>query len=281
MQLVQRLTQRLRTDGLSRSLGALVRYGRDHIRAWDDFTFDQRYGTQTASVGSEKVKYNDLLGPYAADNQGHQPIQGAVFRRIMSDLKEIVVPSQFAFIDLGSGRGRAVLMAAESGFQSAIGIEFSRQLHSCAEDNARAFRLRSSSASAIDFRLMDATEFSFPDKNIVCFLYNPFGPRVMNIVLSNIRTFLDNHSRRFYLVYRNPVLAPDIEDWGFLQPAVKRRSHIIYRAVLPRTTLPLSASSLAYPTDQHDFRCHATYQHHDKKILPDSKGQNVHPKPLA
>ena len=48
----------------------------------------------------------------------------------------------FTFIDLGSGMGRAVLVASEFPFRRVVGVEISAELHAIASDNARRYRGR-------------------------------------------------------------------------------------------------------------------------------------------
>lgn len=229
MEFYKKFTRRLRSDGLISLTRSVPRFCIDRVRELEDRRFDARLGTQTASIGSLKRTYNDTLGPDGGENQGHQPIQGAVFRRIMRDFKRIASPSQFVFVDIGSGRGRAVLMAAENQFKYSTGIEFSKEMYSCAEENARSFRLRANNAGPVEFKWMDAAEYSFPRENIVCYLYNPFGPQVMDLVLANLKDSLEKYPREVYMVYRNPLLASRIAQWDFLKPVVHHRSFIIYK----------------------------------------------------
>jgi len=217
-------------DGILHVARSVVCYCRDKARVWNDRSFDRRYGTRTFSRGSLKHKQIDLLGPHGDENQGHQPIQVGVFRRMMKDFRQLEEPSHFVFLDLGSGRGRAVLMAAESRFKRCIGVEFSKAMHSLAENNLQAFCSKIEESPPVEFHLLDVSDFSLPTEDTVCFLYNPFGPRVMEKVLANVKASLQAHPRSFYLIYRNPVLAAQIESGDLFAPVIRRQSYIVYRA---------------------------------------------------
>src|SRR5690242_13468196 len=63
--------------------------------------------------------------------------------RFMAALLSVDVRHEdFVFIDFGSGKGRALLMASEFPFRKVIGIEFSPELHAVAQNNIRQYRHR-------------------------------------------------------------------------------------------------------------------------------------------
>ena len=230
MTLPENLANSSQRDGILHLARSVVCYCRDNARVWNDRSFDRRYGTRTFTRGSLKHKQTDVLGPNGDENQGHQPIQVRVFSRMVKDFRQLEDPSHFVFLDLGSGRGRAVLMAAERRFKKCIGVEFSKAIHSIAEENAHAFVSKMKNAPPVEFHLRDAADFSLPVEDTVCFLYNPFGPRVMESVLANVKDSLQAHPRSFYLIYRNPLLAAQIESGDLLVPVIRRQSYIVYRA---------------------------------------------------
>ena len=66
----------------------------------------------------------------------------AVPLRIFEDMTACLPPdlSSFSFIDIGSGKGRALILAGRLGFREAIGVEFSSNLHRIAEKNLARVR---------------------------------------------------------------------------------------------------------------------------------------------
>ena len=56
----------------------------------------------------------------------------------------------FTFVDFGSGKGRALLMASEFPFPRVTGIEFSPELHAIAQKNIREYRRRRNGFGAVD-----------------------------------------------------------------------------------------------------------------------------------
>ena len=109
----------------------------------------------------------------------------------------------FTFIDLGSGKGRALLMAAAHGFRQIIGVEFLPELHRAAEENIRKFVAERKPSTQIQSLCMDALDFEFPAGPLVVYLFNPFPEPVFAAVLGNLRQSCFEHDPRpVYVVYR-------------------------------------------------------------------------------
>ena len=104
--------------------------------------------------------------------------------------------SNFTFIDLGSGKGRALMLASHYPFQRLIGVEFAEPLVAIARSNLRG--------SNAEIFLGDATKYDLPIEPTVLFLYNPFGRSVMDVVARRARESLRESPRDFIIVYLNP-----------------------------------------------------------------------------
>src|SRR5437868_3778970 len=68
-----------------------------------------------------------------ADISPYQPVVPEEFEEIMGSLPQDM--SSFCFIDIGSGKGRALVLAARHSFAQIIGVELSARLHRIAERN--------------------------------------------------------------------------------------------------------------------------------------------------
>jgi predicted RNA methylase len=107
--------------------------------------------------------------------------------------------SRFTFVDLGSGKGRVLALAAAHGFGTVVGVEFARELHDVAEANARAARVR-----GVEFEplLADAALFAFPRSPLVVHFNNPFDETVMARVLENLADAYDAGCSPLVVVYQ-------------------------------------------------------------------------------
>jgi SAM-dependent methyltransferase len=118
-------------------------------------------------------------------------------------LGALAVPlDRFTLVDLGSGRGRVLLLAAERPFRAVVGVEFAAELHAAAVANVARFprsRMRCGSITPLH---EDAAQFVFPPEPLVVYFNNPFSDRVMARVLANLRRSYELRPRPLVLVYQ-------------------------------------------------------------------------------
>jgi SAM-dependent methyltransferase len=182
----------LRTHGI----GATLRKIRAHV---NNALFDRRYGVQSdqwvAQADLKVVGNNqDFGGPC-------QPIKPLAFEAFMDQFR---IPSEGSFVDFGSGAGRALMMAALSGFRRLVGVEFATDVCAVAEQNLETFRRRTD--KEFEFRILnlDASDYQVDDDDRVFFFYNPFDRPVLEPVLANIRRSYEAKPRPIHLVYGSP-----------------------------------------------------------------------------
>ncbi|MGI9657939.1 MAG: class I SAM-dependent methyltransferase [Gaiellaceae bacterium] len=88
------------------------------------------------------------------------------------------------FVDLGSGKGRVLLLASEHPFVEVVGVEYDEQLHRAAEGNVARLADRGEPNVRLEFG--DVREFKFPETPLVIYLNNPFPESVLDVVLANL-----------------------------------------------------------------------------------------------
>ena len=125
--------------------------------------------------------------------------------RAWLDALDVPLPL-FTLVDLGSGRGRVLLMASERPFRRVLGVEFAAELHASALDNIRRFpraRMRCTNVNSI---CADAASFAFPLEPLVIYLNNPFSERVMTGVLRKLAYSYEHEPRPIVVVYQQRVV---------------------------------------------------------------------------
>jgi hypothetical protein len=110
----------------------------------------------------------------------------------------------FLFVDFGSGKGRALLMASEFPFKRIIGVEFAPELHAIAQRNIQQYVTPTQKCNFIESVCMDFTDWQLPIEPCVLYFYDPCEGPVLAKVLSNIRLSLEVHPRPVYLIYVAP-----------------------------------------------------------------------------
>jgi len=110
--------------------------------------------------------------------------------------------SQFTFIDLGSGKGRVLLMASDYPFQRIMGVEFMPSLHRTAQKNIDSYSSIRRQCQQIEAVCMDARDVQFPLEPIMVYLFNPFSEATLAQVLENLRRSVEQAPRPVYVAYR-------------------------------------------------------------------------------
>lgn len=148
--------------------------------------------------------------------QPYQPITEHAFNAIFQALP--INPSELAFVDLGSGKGRALFMAAKVGFKSVVGVEYSKELHQVATKNMAAALGHWPHVERIQLIHGDAVAYEPPQMGVVLYLYNPFDASVMAPVIDKWCEAIQRHSHAVWVVYVNPTEKALFEKNGSFKP---------------------------------------------------------------
>ena len=162
-----------------------------------DYDWDFRVNTTSAAVGWRDRLAGLFLSPY-------QPTDPALFHEMMQSLG--IDFSPFVFIDLGAGKGRTLLMAADYPFQKVVGVELLPALHEIAAENIATYQSETQKCPAIESICQDAREFVFPTEPIVLYLFNPLPELGLTQVMVNLKTSLAAQPRPVFVLYHNPLL---------------------------------------------------------------------------
>ncbi len=145
---------------------------------------------------------------------------------------------RFTFVDLGSGKGRAILLASALPFKRIVGVEISEELTSIARRNLRCARAHARRCRDIELVCMDAADYVLPEEPVVLYLYNPFERSVMAQVVGNVSASFRSHPRRIVVLYFIPRLAQMWDQVAFLERKCAADGWAIYDS---ERTGPLSS----------------------------------------
>jgi SAM-dependent methyltransferase len=166
-----------------------------------DEAFDARHGTDTG----RSVTFDDLVAP-DEDAQAlwhYAPTLVAPFRRAMDALP--IDKDKLVFVDLGSGKGRTLLLASEYPFRRIVGVELSPKLHRIAKTNVAKFRSDEQQCKSFALVCMDAAAYEPPPEPTLLYMFQPFPIPVLDAVLARIEASLRARPRPFCVVYMNPI----------------------------------------------------------------------------
>ena len=157
--------------------------------------FERRLGISTS--GNE---YPDELG---APSEGRVHYEGCQWIPVRRALRSLDPGAGDVFVDIGAGKGQAMLIAALLPFGRVLGVEVAESLVADGQRNiARARpRLRTPEVEMIG---ADATVWDVPDDLTVVFLYCPFIGDAFHRSMQNVFDSYDRRPRRLLVVYVYP-----------------------------------------------------------------------------
>lgn len=167
-------------------------------RRYGDAEYDWEFRVDTTSATvSWRTRLLGLL------HSAYQPIEPELFREILGSLE--INFGEFTFIDIGSGKGRALLLAAEYPFRRVVGVELLPELSAVAEENIRKFSSEKRACGEIEAICGDATDLEFPDPPLVVFLFHPLPEPALQRFVGHLGGSLRENPRPAYVIYANPV----------------------------------------------------------------------------
>src|SRR6266436_2027899 len=198
------LRQRGTATTIGKFLGELWSFLRDSTpeqrrRRYGDVAYDWDHRVDTTSA---TVHWRSrLLGVF---HSPYQPTEPGLFHEMLEGLGIDFVG--YTFIDLGSGKGRTLLMASEYPFRRIVGVELIAELHRAAEQNIRDYHSASQRCTQIEAVCADAGEFPFSTERLVLYLFNPLPESGMRRLIASLEKSLAANPRPVFVLYHNPLL---------------------------------------------------------------------------
>ena len=213
-----------------REVGPLIRelLFRSEERAELADGFDGRRGTDTSG----------MVMPWELKDRTNAPGDSNPYASLTSDrIRALlgaapVIEGETVLVDLGSGKGRVLLVAQEHPFKRIVGVEWSSELHAIAQKNIAIAAEGRAPDDRFDLQRMDAAEYVFPADPLVVFLFNPFGAATMARVVTNLERSLAEHPRRIFVVYANPLHADLFDRSAAFRAIAATPAHALFEGVV-------------------------------------------------
>ena len=122
----------------------------------DDVDFDAIHGTDTRQV--IKVYKLNAVSPSYIHSHGYDACDIVRLRRDLLYLP--ISRREYEFVDVGCGKGRALIFAAEMGFRKVTGVEISPMLAEVASKNLKICGIEGA------ILVEDAATFAIPDNSL-------------------------------------------------------------------------------------------------------------------
>jgi len=165
-----------------------------------DLLFDMKYKIDT--INTEQLENLDIDSPNKAYGVYYEGTNAYIFRNAFSSFN--IDASNSCFVDFGSGKGKAMFMAAEKGFRKVIGVEFSIELVEICRRNLEIFKTKSKSKTEFEIIHMDASQYEIPTEANLLFFSNPFNEILTTRVIENILNSYEKAQREIWIIHLYP-----------------------------------------------------------------------------
>ncbi len=240
--------RKLRWSLAQRGLAGTVRFAFGRLSSKDDgkpkiHPFDVQHGTDTSGL----IGGADLLTGHAHDvyNTAYYGMSPSRFRGAMELWQKTLSGrrvEEFTFVDLGCGKGRAVLMAMGLPFREVIGVELHPELARVAEANLVQWRSTGKPERPARIVCGDATEFKFPAGPCLLYLFNPFARPVVERLLRRLEVSFGDRAGLLDVVYFNPESAEAFAESGGFE--------LLWKGTVELSAEDAAADLVASPDDQ-------------------------------
>ena len=172
--------------------------------------FDLEHGVDTSGL---------LFAEHLASGHAHDDHINAYwgtppsgFRGILEQWRQMLAGTpygieDYTFLDIGCGKGRALMLASDAPFQRIAGVELSPPLTAIAESNVAKWSTVPHVCSDIQILNVDALEAPIPDSPVVLYIYNSFNLYVMVPLLERLQSLALARSAPIDLIYAKPQQA--------------------------------------------------------------------------
>jgi len=172
--------------------------------------FDEIHGVDTSGL----VPASELVTGHANDEHvtAYYGVAPSILRSLIDLWRETPPPypiHSYTFLDIGAGKGRAMLVSSELPFRQVIGVELNPAMASIAEHNVdiwrKAHAADSTSPTLTPMHLIeqDALTFDFPATPTLLFLFHPFEAPVLKALLRRIETQFARRPGTLDILYVN------------------------------------------------------------------------------
>jgi SAM-dependent methyltransferase len=157
--------------------------------------FDLAHGVETGGL----IPAGELITGHPNDEHvtAYYGVAPSILRTLVTLWRETAPPhpiDRYTFIDIGAGKGRAILVASELPFRQVIGNELNPAMADIAQRNldhwidthAHSYDPTAPPHAPIRLVEQDVLDFDFPKSPCLCFLFHPFEAPLMKKFLRRL-----------------------------------------------------------------------------------------------
>lgn len=180
--------------------------------------FDTIHGVETSGL----IPAGELVTGHSSDQHvtAYYGVAPSILRRLVElwlESKPAHPIERYSFVDIGAGKGRAMLVASELPFRQVIGIELNPAMADIAQRNvdhwiaSHADDPTSPAHAPVRLLEQDALEFDFPRTPCLAFLFHPFEAPLMKKLLRRMESQFAKRPAELDVLYVNAECAAVFE----------------------------------------------------------------------
>ena len=124
----------------------------------------------------------------------------------------------YSLVDIGCGKGRAVMLASEYGFREVIGVELNPALAAVARSNLRKWMRHARACRNLRIVAADALTWSLPDGPVALFFFNSFEQEMTKMWLSRLAQVAATRTSPIDLIYVHPEFDAFVRQTQGMEP---------------------------------------------------------------
>ncbi len=171
--------------------------------------FDLAHGTDTGGL----IPGTQLLTGHPSDQHvtAYYGVAPSILRGLIDLWLDRTAPpfpvERYTFLDIGAGKGRALILAAQCPFLEVLGVELNPGLAAIARNNIAAALARDGKSPQLlaPIRLLqaDALTLTYPETPTLAFLFHPFEAPLLRKLLRSIETHFAARPGQIDIAYVN------------------------------------------------------------------------------
>ena len=158
----------------------------------------------------ERPRFEGQPDEVRLNSTAYSPSSAARIRRLIR--RSGIDQRTFHFVDLGTGKGRPLIVASSYPFLSIVGVEADPSLCDIARNNVRTWTSKHAGPS-IRIVESDARVAHFPEGNLFVFMHNPFVGDVLDAVAERLAELTDS-AREVVVAYSGDENCAALERTG-------------------------------------------------------------------
>ena len=149
--------------------------------------FDREHGLETSGlIGGARLQAGHAHAVHSTAYFGVPPSRMRGVLERWRATEGVAAVEEYAFVDIGCGKGRALLLASEMPFREAVGLELDGTLAAIAQRNVERWEELGRTRCPVRVACGDATEVELPEGRLLVYFYNPFRAPVLRRLVEHL-----------------------------------------------------------------------------------------------